>query len=312
MSALALPTVVLALALGFAWVSAALLFPAWTAIARRSPWAARWTAAVSAVPVAIGLALVLSALLPGDPHANQLLGCHCHVSMPGWLHLCPVHPGSAAGMVPAAMVALALLLPGRLRAWSQLAREPLGDGSADGPVVVQLERPMALVVGWLRPTVVVDRGLWSGLTETERSAVLAHEQAHLTRRDPLVLMVLRALVSFGPPAAANAVVRAWLDRAETRADAVAARHVGDPLLVAEALIRCARLGVGSAAPAIGWTAGGIERRVQALLDHDDADSSDRPDLGLPDLAAALSLGVVGVLSTPWVHHQVEHLLNLSL
>lgn len=312
MTGLSLPVVVLALALLTAWGMAVLVLPLFARLADRVPGVARWSFAVAAVPWVVGAVVAIAGVLPGDPHLDAALGCHCATSMPGWLHLCPAHPGHAAGLVPAASVVLLLLLPGRLGAVATLVRQPRGHGGGATPTITDLPSPTALLHGWLRPGLVVDRTLWSALSEPHRAAVLAHERAHLARRDPLALAVLQLLLSIAPAPIRHRVVRAWLGHAEARADAIAAETLGDPGMVAEALVRCARL----AAPpplALAWNGGHLERRVQALLrPGSHAPAIRRPDAGLTD--ALLLAGVTAALlsATPWLHHQLEHLLNLSL
>ncbi len=313
MTALAFPVVVLALMAAVAWLGGALLFPLHALLTQRYPVFARAIPLVASLPVVAALAIAAAALLPGDPHLDQPVGCHCASSMPAWSHLCPVHPAAALKALPLALVVLALWLPARARPLLALCREPLGVGQPSGlPVLAPLTQPTAALVGWLRPTVIVDPGLWDALTERERAAVLAHERAHLLRRDPTVLMALRTLTLAGPRAIGVHVTRVWLDHAETRADALAARAVGDPLLVAEALLRCARLGATGGPVTIGWTSGSLERRVRRLLVDDGRHVAATPDVGLADVFALGALGALALGATPWVHHHVEHLLNLSL
>lgn len=309
MSALSLPIAVLAMFLGTAWLTGLVLFPAVTWGFRRWPRLARLAPMVAALPLLVGTWVAIAGLLPGDPHLDHVLGCHCAHSMPGWLHLCPVHPGRAAALVLPALLVVFTLLPGRLRAWVTWLREPRGQGAVE-PVVMDLPLRTALVVGWLRPSVVVDRTLWETLDPDERAAVLAHERGHLTRRDPLVLAVLLALVSLAPTRLGHALVRSWLGRAELAADALAAREVG-PLVLAEALVRCARLGAQPASFAPAWTGGSLERRVEQLVGPEDR-ASDAADLGLVDFGVLALLTGSALLALPWLHHQVEHLLNLSL
>lgn len=296
--------VALALGLGSSWVTAATVFPIWSHLARVRPSLARRSALVAAVPLLAGATLVFASLLPGDPHLDTLIGCHCATSAPGWLHLCPLHPERAVGLLLPALVVLALLLPGRIRALATLATEPRGQG---GTRFLDLPRPAILLHGWLRPTLAVDRRLWAALSPTDRAAVLAHEHAHLARRDPLVLMALRLLVGVGPAEAGRALVRGWLDHAERMADARAADTIGDPIPVAEALLRCARLSEPRRL-AIGWTGGRLEARVHALLD---GAAPSGPDLGRLDLLALVVAAVAALASAPWLHHHLEHLLNLS-
>lgn len=309
MSALSLPIALLALFLATAWLTGFALFPVVTAGFRRWPTVARLAPVVAALPLIAGLTVAVAGLLPGDPHLDQVIGCHCAHSMPGWLHLCPVHPGNAAGLVPAALVVVGLLLPGRIRAWREWLSAPRGQGG-DEPVVMDLPVRSALVVGWQRPSVLVDRTLWEALGEDERNAVLAHERAHLKRRDPLVLAMLMGLVSITPRPLGRALVRAWLDRAELCADALAAEDVG-ALTLAETLVRCARLGARHTSFAPAWTGGSLERRVEHLIGPEPRASA-AGDLGLADLGAFGALAAAAVLALPWLHHQVEHLLNLSL
>lgn len=309
MSALSLPLAVLALFLVTAWIAGAALFPVAAAAFRRWPRVARFAPVVAALPLLLGLLVAVAGLLPGDPHLDHVLGCHCAHSMPGWLHLCPAHPERAAAIAPLALLVVFALLPGRLRAWLALTREPRGQGGTE-PVVLDLPVRTALVLGWLRPSVVVDRVLWDALTPDERRAVLAHERAHVARRDPLVLAALLALVSVAPRGPGRAVVRAWLDRAELCADALAARTVG-PLALAETLLRCARLGAQPASFAPAWTGGSLERRVEHLADGPTFPAGSGDLSGL-DLVGLGLLVASSALALPWLHHQVEHLLNLSL
>lgn len=313
MSALAFPVVVVALMSGAAWLVGALAFPVGTAFARHQPAAARALPLVAALPLLAALVLGAAAVLPGDPHLDQPFGCHCSSSMPAWSHLCPVHPEEAEGLLPLALLVLAVWLPGRLRPLRERLLQPRGVGTTwSAPVHATLTHPTAVLVGWLRPTLVVDPRLWEALSPAEQNAVLAHEWGHLARRDPLVLMALQVLTLAAPRRAAAELTRTWLEHAERRADALAARDVGDPLLVAEALLRCARLGAAHRALAVGWTGGSLEQRVQRLLADDGAAVSGSPDVGLPE---AMLLGAAAILAlgtTPWVHHHVEHLLNLSL
>jgi Zn-dependent protease with chaperone function len=305
---MSLVVVGLALALVAAWTVAAVVLPLWSAATAAHPPAARFSVLAAAIPVLAGLAVGVAAFVPGDPHLGQLMGCHCEASMPAWTHLCPTHPGKAASAVPWALGALALLLPGRLRGLVDLVRS---SRARPGPAfeLRDLPAPTAHIVGWLRPRVVADRAFWSSLSRPQRGAVLAHEGAHMARRDPLVLVVLSALLLPAPRPVARLVLRTWLNRAEERADAVAATEVGDALLVAETLLHCARLGAPmTARPA--WMGGSLERRVRALAAQPQAPVSARPDPGLVDMAGFVGVAAALVVALPGVHHQVEHLINL--
>lgn len=298
---IAFVVVLVAIALALAWGLAGLLYPAWAALSRRFPVAARGTLIVALLPALLAVGVIAASV--GPAWFESAFVCH---SGPGWLHLCWCHPANALTLLPAAVVGLLALLPGRLRVLRGLA-SPRGEG--DGLRIVDLPRPGALLHGWLRPSVVVDRRLWEVLDEDGRAALLAHEQAHIDRRDPLVLLLLRAATVFAPEQARAALLRAWLERAELRADALAVRTIGDPLVVAEALLRCARLQTGSPALALSWSGGSVERRVRALLGEVPADVSSRPDAGWWDALALAAVVAALVLASPGVHHHLEHLIN---
>jgi hypothetical protein len=59
--------------------------------------------------------------------------------------------------------------------------------------VIDAAAPMAFCAGWLRPRIYVSRGALERLSDSELRAVLAHEQHHRARRDPLRLAVSRVL-----------------------------------------------------------------------------------------------------------------------
>ena len=286
------------------WATAAVVYPLWSRLTVSLPVLGRCALVVAAVPYVLALGLVGASVLPAQ--LETLFVCH---SGPGWLHLCWCHPGNAMTFLPPALATLALLVPGRLRALAALLREPRGDGGGATPVLAELPRPAAVLVGWWRPSLVVDRSLWTALEAGERAAMLAHEQAHLDRRDPLLLFVLRLLAVVAPAPARQALVRCWLARAEARADAQAVQAVGDPLLVAEALLRCARLGAGAPDLSIAWTAGQLERRVHAVLDGTEAPARGTPDVSLVDGGVLLAIFLAVVAAAPMLHHQLEHLLG---
>jgi Zn-dependent protease with chaperone function len=104
-------------------------------------------------------------------------------------------------------------------------------------VVSGLPNP-AFTAGWLRPVVYVAREVAHRLTFAELAAVLAHERAHVDRRDPLRLSTVRFLARtlFWLPALSR-LADDLADEAEVVADDDAAR--GRPLVLASALLAIA-------------------------------------------------------------------------
>jgi Zn-dependent protease with chaperone function len=104
-------------------------------------------------------------------------------------------------------------------------------------IVAGLPSP-AFTAGWLRPRIYVAASLPERLSAAELEAVLAHEAAHVERRDPLRLSLLRflACMLFWLPAIGR-LAEDIADEAEVRADDRAARD--QPLALATALLTLA-------------------------------------------------------------------------
>jgi Zn-dependent protease with chaperone function len=143
-------------------------------------------------------------------------------------------------------------------------------------VVDSLPSP-AFTVGFWTPRIYLARELGAVLTPDQVHAVIAHEAAHVRRRDPLRLSTLRffACTLFYLPALRRLADDA-ADDAEIRADDEAASRSGDSVTLASALVEIARRwpAGGSASvplPATGVSAGGsdlLDRRVRRLLGED--------------------------------------------
>jgi Zn-dependent protease with chaperone function len=193
------------------------------------------------------VAVGADSLLAGRDH----LGALCLIA----LHylLAPVH-----GVFHLVVLGgIGLATADRVRAWDRVRRvlAPLawqppapGDvfwGAAEAAwldpryvrVVRRLPNP-AFTAGWLRPIVYVSCELADRLSFAELAAVLAHERAHVERRDPLRLSAVRFLARtlFWLPALSR-LADDLADEAEVLADDVAARS--RPLVLASALLAIA-------------------------------------------------------------------------
>jgi beta-lactamase regulating signal transducer with metallopeptidase domain len=140
------------------------------------------------------------------------------------------------------------------------------------------------------------------LSHDELRALLAHELAHLARRDPFwrIAHHLALAPLFAHPLAWLAL-RRLDDLAEQQADAAAARLLGDGRPLAECLARCLQQRTVSrpAAPrfalAMAERPGAVVHRVQRLLQEDPM-SYNPPSRTLT--RAALVLGVLAALALP--------------
>lgn len=165
-------------------------------------------------------------------------------------------------------------------------------------VVEGLPNP-AFTAGWLLPRVYVARELAGRLSAAELTAVLAHEGAHVARRDPLRLSLLRVLgrTLFWIPALAR-LADDVADEAEVAADD---RAAGDqPLVLAAAILAVAQSVPRDGAPGglpdarlaggVGFTCHDIlERRIRRLVGEDAAVRTHVTRRSLGGAAAALAL-----------------------
>lgn len=261
--------------------------------------------------VSAGLAFALVV-----PTALDLLGVHpdhCHAHDHG-LHLCGVHGDAYApllllGAVLVPLVAGCGFVTAR-RLWraSVDLRALQALGARSGALIeVPGEAPLCLATGVLRPRVLLSTGLRAQLGAPAVEAALAHEHAHLRRRDPAALLFLQIAATFGLPG--SGLVSAFRGAAEESADAEAAAELGG-VAVADALVRMARLMSEQAgAPSISALAFGahpLEQRVLRLLEGP-ATPVKAHGLLLTGviLFAAIVLGTVG--AEP-IHHLIEDLL----
>jgi beta-lactamase regulating signal transducer with metallopeptidase domain len=142
--------------------------------------------------------------------------------------------------------------------------------AADAPrglrLMVSDEAPSPLSWGLIRPVILIDRDT---LGEPEDSdAILAHEIAHVVRRDWAVLMLTRiaaALFWFNP--LVWLLEREVVQQAEEAADIEAALCV-EPTRYAQTLVHWAQFNAGGLVPAnsIAPSASALARRVRAILD----------------------------------------------
>jgi Zn-dependent protease with chaperone function len=155
-------------------------------------------------------------------------------------------------------------------------------------VVLGLPTP-AFTAGWLRPRIYVAAELEERLSEDELAAVLAHEAAHATRRDPLRLSLLRFLgcTLFWIPALRRLAIDVAAE-GEVRADNHAAR--GHGLALASALVQLARWERGDRRVGVRFTGDDLlERRVLRLTGEEVPPHSSVTRRSLAGAAVALLL-----------------------
>ena len=184
-----------------------------------------------------------------------------------------------------------------------IARATPIEASAPHPVYEAADpRVFAWTVGLRRPLIVVSQGLRESLPPEELAVVLAHEEAHASSHDNMILLISRIIESalFFVPGISRASggVRRCV---EISADASASRGTGDRLLVAASVSRVARLLMDPARsrPVLGRAVGAafahgelVVERVQHLVGDRGAAPS-RPRLVYSTVALALALVIFG-------------------
>ena len=173
-----------------------------------------------------------------------------------------------------------------------------------------LKRPVALlesalvrvplVVGHVRPVILLPLGTVAGLSPACLEAILAHELAHVLRRDYLVnlLQTVAEVLFFYHPAVWFLASCVRTERENCCDDAATALVGGDPLRLARALTALAEWShsaVVPAAPRLALAAmnrpGALLLRVRRLVLHRPA----APTLAESLMAGALVLGGLGLL-----------------
>lgn len=182
----------------------------------------------------------------------------------GWCHALTSHPHGSAVVGVTALGALGWCLVGAARATARhrAVRSKLPVES--GIEILPVTEPIAHAVPGRPGHIVVSTGALDLLDESERTAMLAHEQAHLTchhHRFVRIGDVAAGAVPFLRP-----MTRRLRFATERWADEDAASVVGDRKVVARAIIRIA-LARQQPEPAGTFAIGGVgvTERVEALL-----------------------------------------------
>lgn len=180
----------------------------------------------------------------------------------------------------------------------------------------------AFTIGWLRPVILVCTELEGELSQAQFAAVLAHEHAHVRRRDPLRLTVLRAMgcLLFWLPAMRRLAADV-ADDAEIIADDFAVR--GDPIALASAILALAQWRASGRTGDTSLQHGGavvgfhrdamLDRRVHRLLGHESSITTQvtKPSLFGAGAALLLAWGSGLAVAHPMTSHS-EHCAHTRL
>jgi Zn-dependent protease with chaperone function len=175
-----------------------------------------------------------------------------------------------------------------------------------GCLVLPVEEQQAYVLGILKPQVYISQGLLEHTSEDDLALMLAHERAHVARRDPLRRLIASVGLILHLPGTAHLLDRLLTRTQEMAADADAVRTVGDRVRMAEALVRFARLQGPVRTAAVEFGSGDLEARVRELLNpHQGRGVS---TVALFGCSAALCL--LALFSAHGLHYLAQALLRL--
>lgn len=276
------------------------------------------------LPTLSAVAVMAAAAAPSFGSALGLADDHCH-GHPDPLHICFLHPsrlGANLAAIGAFALALWLWRSGALvvRLWRSseqvrnLERLAWPGGGVPGqafPVAVVPASRFCHAIGLFRRRILVSGDLWHALTNEEFAGALAHEEAHLQRRDPLATALLAAASLFAFPFVAG-LLRHWHRQASEEAcDEAAVARVGDGAIVAAALVKVAAMHHGRHAEvfmAPGFCGRGLEERVHRLLE---ARGVSVTPARWPLFASITWLVFVTmtIAQAHTIHHGAEHLLG---
>lgn len=249
---------------------------------------------------------------------------HCGAH-PHHLHLCLVHGGTwaqttwavvaigALGAVTGARIASTagrrVRAAGALRKLRRVA-EPIGERGET--LLVPSSLPFAFTGGVMRPRIYVSTVLWEHLSPREREAVLAHERAHVRRGDVWKRLLLELAGHLGDPFFTSRLRARWHAATEKICDGEAAGKLADPVPVAQALVRSARLGLARPAGAFSFSShdAGIRERVEELLAGRPSQKVYFRPTVLGCAAVVMLLAAAIVFFHP-LHHLLESILGHS-
>ena len=229
-------------------------------------------------PLWLPMILVGTAVMAGA--LGQLVGIqdHCLAQANHSHHLCVIHPPHAstrdlaswsviATLLSISVIGIRTLRPRILGwRWAKCLTESSTPSSLGKDVrYLEIEAPLAMTVGIVRPLIVVSRGLVNALSRESLDIVLLHEREHIRRRDTYWAMLDSFLAGWLPTFQRHLLLDELHLAREQACDLRAAAQLGKPR-VAKALVEVARLNLAHPL-GVGLSIAGssLERRITSLL-----------------------------------------------
>lgn len=165
-------------------------------------------------------------------------------------------------------------------------------------VVESTRAAVPMVVGWLRPVVLLPASCITGLTPRQLEAVITHELAHVRRHDCLVNLiqcVCETLLFYHPAAWwIGGVIRKERERC---CDELVVSITGDPVGYARALLNLAEAAPPHRRLSLASQGGDLSGRVRRLLGREPQQRHTRWSTGLWSALACLCVAGIFVVGT---------------
>ncbi len=299
----------------------------WPSFGSESTFA--WLVAPTLLPIAWLLSSALHQIEPRQALQTCLVD-HVNVD-PRWISLC------LDGFILLGLVVGGLALITAARAWHERPRVKLQKINDTDPlairiaslvakdpnlhklsvdVVCKIDQPV-FTLGSFKPRVILDACYARSADDEMIRAALLHERAHITGFDTLRTFLVRLCLTINPARRLlSADFERWRQAREAQCDGEAVQHGGEPLALAEGIIRAARfncLGLHphGAVMLCGHNTSALKLRLALLLN---GSTSPVKTVGHAILVAALILALtiphlqgMGLLS--YLHIEVESLLH---
>ncbi len=193
--------------------------------------------------------------------------------------------------------------------WQQILQRTAARVGASRPVrlVVSSLAEVPMVIGWLRPVILVPVGSLAGLPLDHMTALLAHELAHIRRQDYLasILQSVAESLLFYHPAVWWVSQQIRTER-ELCCDDLAVAACGDVVTYARALAELESQRPPRLSPALAANGGSLLNRVRRLIEPSRPSRNNLPGQGAAWMMSLLWVACVGVATAHAAHVPTPH------
>ncbi|MGH9408086.1 MAG: M56 family metallopeptidase [Vicinamibacterales bacterium] len=194
--------------------------------------------------------------------------------------------------------------------WRRRGR-PFQTREALDAIIIDEALPVVAIVGVFRPRLFISERVLRACTAGELSAMIAHESAHVRRRDNLRRLLVRVCADLPP--GSWPLYPQWNASTEEAADSAAVARAPELRVdLAHALVRVARLASSGELPAPAsafYLGGDVESRVRRIIDPVEFEAP-HPSGCLFGGALGGALAIAAIAAAPALHIALEAAVRL--